>query len=217
MHSAVTTTPLTKDIAVSISRSLQVLPSSTLSAVITDGATNLSFWRYRHYGFIRSIERNPSTTSYLRSPLAPITMKRSRFQIQRQAPTMFRQSSCCWLRASASYPGSPGQRPHLWRPCEPWRHGDQTRPLTFTINVPAGRAGLKRGFKTSGGTGDTDIYAKFGAAPTTASYDANPMVSTICRNVTISAPKAGTYYVLVKTYAASNGATITACFTVSVS
>ena len=35
----------------------------------------------------------------------------------------------------------------------------------FTLDVPAGATGLK--FVTSGGTGDADLYVKFGSAPTT--------------------------------------------------
>ena len=36
--------------------------------------------------------------------------------------------------------------------------------LIYTMVVPAGATGLK--FVTSGGTGDADMYVKFGSAPT---------------------------------------------------
>lgn len=79
---------------------------------------------------------------------------------------------------------------------------------TYTITVPAGKTSLS--FKTTGGTGDTDIYSKFGVAPTTSSYDSKSDGSTNTETITISAPKAGTYYILVKAYAASSGASLTA-------
>ncbi|MDL1870373.1 xanthomonalisin, partial [Gammaproteobacteria bacterium PRO6] len=41
--------------------------------------------------------------------------------------------------------------------------------LRYTMVVPAGATNLK--FVTSGGSGDGDLYVKFGSAPTTSSYD----------------------------------------------
>ena len=79
---------------------------------------------------------------------------------------------------------------------------------TYTIVVPAGKTSLT--FKLSGGTGDGDIYAKFGAAPTTTTYDARSIGSTNTETITISAPKAGTYYLMVKAYAAVTGTTLLA-------
>lgn len=79
---------------------------------------------------------------------------------------------------------------------------------TFTINVPAGKTKLI--FKLSGGSGDGDIYAKFGIAPTTTSYDAKSDGSTNAETITINAPKAGTYFLLMSAYGAVSGATLLA-------
>lgn len=79
---------------------------------------------------------------------------------------------------------------------------------TYTINVPAGKTKLT--FKLSGGTGDGDIYAKFGVAPTTTSYEAKSDGSSNAETITINAPKAGTYYLLLKAYAAVSGTTLLA-------
>ena len=79
---------------------------------------------------------------------------------------------------------------------------------TYTIVVPAGKTSLT--FKLSGGTGDGDIYAKFGSAPTTAVYDKKSDGSTNTETITISAPAAGTYYLLLKAYAAVTGASLLA-------
>ena len=45
----------------------------------------------------------------------------------------------------------------------------------FKIDVPSGATNLK--FAISGGTGDADIYVKFGAEPTTSSYDYRPYLT----------------------------------------
>jgi leucyl aminopeptidase len=79
---------------------------------------------------------------------------------------------------------------------------------TYSIVVPAGKTSLT--FKLSGGTGDGDLYAKRGAAPTTTVYDKKSDGSTNAETITISAPAAGTYYLLVKAYAAVSGASLLA-------
>jgi hypothetical protein len=79
---------------------------------------------------------------------------------------------------------------------------------TYTISVPAGKTSLT--FKLSGGTGDGDIYAKFGAAPSTTVYDKKSDGSTNAETITISTPQAGTYYLLIKAYAAMSGASVLA-------
>jgi pseudolysin/vibriolysin len=80
--------------------------------------------------------------------------------------------------------------------------------VAYTIVIPAGAKNLT--FKTSGGTGDADIYVKFGAAPTTTTYDAKSVGGTNAENITVAAPKAGTYHLLLKAYTAFRGATLLA-------
>lgn len=82
----------------------------------------------------------------------------------------------------------------------------QSRVFTFT--VPAGRPSVT--FKTSGGTGDCDIYVKLGSAPTTTSYLAKSDGVTTTENITISTPTAGTYYLLLNAYATFSGVTLVA-------
>lgn len=79
---------------------------------------------------------------------------------------------------------------------------------TYTIVVPSGKTSLT--LKLSGGTGDGDIYAKLGAAPTTTVFDKKSDGSTNAETITFSAPAAGTYYLMVKAYAAMNGASVLA-------
>jgi len=76
----------------------------------------------------------------------------------------------------------------------------------WTMVVPAGATNLS--FTLSGGTGDADLYVKFGSAPTLTSYDCRPYVAGNSETCNISNVQAGTYYVMVNTYAAYSGVTL---------
>lgn len=78
----------------------------------------------------------------------------------------------------------------------------------YYITVPSGKTSLK--FTLSGGTGDADLYARMTTAPTTTSYTKKSDGSTNTETITFSAPAAGTYYLLVNAYAATNGASVKA-------
>jgi vibriolysin len=88
--------------------------------------------------------------------------------------------------------------------------GSQT---VYTLAVTAGATGLK--FATSGGTGDLDMYVKFGSAPTTTSYDCRPYKSGNNESCSITTAKAGTYYVMLNGYVAYSGASLVGSFTAS--
>ena len=79
---------------------------------------------------------------------------------------------------------------------------------TYTIDVPAGKTSLT--MKLSGGTGDGDIYSKLGGAPTITVYDKKSDGTTNTETITLSAPTAGKYYILVNAYAAVSGASLVA-------
>jgi PKD repeat protein len=72
--------------------------------------------------------------------------------------------------------------------------------LQFSLVVPAGATNLK--FVTSGGTGNADMYVKFGATPTDTVYDCRPMLSANAETCTITTALAGIYYVRLKATAA---------------
>lgn len=78
----------------------------------------------------------------------------------------------------------------------------------YTITVPAGRTSLT--FKTSGGTGNCDIYVQLGSAPTTTSYLKKSAGSTNSESITISSPAAGTYYLLLNAKTKFSGVTLVA-------
>ena len=83
----------------------------------------------------------------------------------------------------------------------------------WTMSVPSGATNLV--FSMSGGTGDADLYVKFGSAPTTSSYDCRPYVSGNTETCTFATPQVGTYYVMVNAYAAYSGVTLKGSYSTS--
>jgi Zn-dependent metalloprotease len=80
----------------------------------------------------------------------------------------------------------------------------------YTLVVPSGATGLK--FVTTGGTGDADLYVKFGSAPTTTTNDCKSEGSTTAESCSIATAQAGTYYVLVHGYATFSGVSLTGSY-----
>ncbi|WP_257453294.1 M4 family metallopeptidase [Archangium lipolyticum] len=82
---------------------------------------------------------------------------------------------------------------------------------TYTLAVPAGSTNLT--FDLSGGTGDGDMYVKFGSAPTSSSYDCRPYKGGNTENCTIAAPSTGTWYVKIYGYSAASGMSLKGAYT----
>ncbi|MFC5527408.1 pre-peptidase C-terminal domain-containing protein [Rhodanobacter ginsengisoli] len=80
--------------------------------------------------------------------------------------------------------------------------------LFYTVVIPAGASNLV--ISTSGGTGDADLYTKFGSNPTLSSYDCRPYITGNNESCTVASPQAGTYYVMLNGYAAFSGVSIKA-------
>ncbi len=78
--------------------------------------------------------------------------------------------------------------------------------LNFTMDVPAGASNLS--FNMSGGTGDADMYVKFGTAPTDTSYDCRPYLNGNTETCTFAAPQAGTYHVRIKAFSSFSGVSL---------
>jgi len=83
----------------------------------------------------------------------------------------------------------------------------------FLINVPAGASNLV--MSISGGTGDADLYTRFGTAPTLSTYDCRPYQTGNAESCSVSAPQAGTYYIKVHGYTAYSGVTVKASYSTS--
>lgn len=78
--------------------------------------------------------------------------------------------------------------------------------VSYTMSVPAGATNLN--FDISGGSGDADMYVKFGSAPTDSSYDCRPYKGGNVENCNFATPSAGTYHVRVKAYSAFSGVSL---------
>lgn len=81
----------------------------------------------------------------------------------------------------------------------------------FTIDVPAGATNLT--FNITGGTGDADLYVRFGSAPTQTSYNCRPFLSGSTESCSFAAPSTGTYHVMVRGWNAISGISLVADYT----
>ncbi len=88
--------------------------------------------------------------------------------------------------------------------------GAQGSSTAYTLEVPAGASNLK--FVTSGGTGDMDLFVRYGAAPTNSTYDCRSQGSTNAETCTISNIQSGTYHVMLYGYSAYSGLSLTGSF-----
>lgn len=80
----------------------------------------------------------------------------------------------------------------------------------WTLDVPAGANTLK--FVTAGGSGDSDLYVKFGSAPTTTSFDCKSEGGSNAETCNIATAQAGRYYVLIHGYSAFSGVSLTGSY-----
>jgi secreted trypsin-like serine protease len=78
----------------------------------------------------------------------------------------------------------------------------------FTITVPSGTSVLS--VHQSGGTGDADLYVRFGSAPTTSTYTCRPYAGGNNESCSIPNPSAGTWYVSTRAYSTYSGMSLRA-------
>ncbi len=78
----------------------------------------------------------------------------------------------------------------------------------FMVTVPAGKTSLQ--ISTSGGTGDCDLYVRFGSPPTLSTWDYRPYRSGNNESVNISNPAAGNWYIMLHAYQSYSGLTLQA-------
>lgn len=76
----------------------------------------------------------------------------------------------------------------------------------YTFDVPAGASDVT--VTMSGGTGDADMYVRFGAQPTTSSYDCRPYKSGNAESCSLTNAD-GTYHIMLNGYSAYSGVTLT--------
>lgn len=84
--------------------------------------------------------------------------------------------------------------------------------VVYTLEVPAGATDIS--FNLSGGSGDADMYVRFGSTPTDSSYDCRPFIGGNNETCTGTAT-GGTYFVRVKAYSTFSGVTLVGSYTES--
>ncbi|MFI2809864.1 pre-peptidase C-terminal domain-containing protein [Microbulbifer sp. M83] len=81
--------------------------------------------------------------------------------------------------------------------------GSQGQEIFYTLEVPA--EATSTSFEISGGSGDADLYVKYGSAPTTSSYDCRPYRNGNNENCSFNPAQAGTYHVMLRGYSSFSG------------
>jgi len=62
-----------------------------------------------------------------------------------------------------------------------------------------------RNVNSFGGTGDADLYVRFGSKPTVVAFSCRPFTTGNDETCTVNAPAAGTWYVMVRGFTAYGG------------
>lgn len=79
----------------------------------------------------------------------------------------------------------------------------------YKITVPSGSVQL---LVNMTGTGDADLYVKYGSAPALLNYDCRPYSSTANEQCLISSPHAGDWFIMVNGYSPSSTYTLSATY-----
>ncbi|WP_437924028.1 trypsin-like serine protease [Sorangium sp. So ce291] len=94
-----------------------------------------------------------------------------------------------WISSAlASTPVVLDSRTNLSGSAATWQH--------FTINVPAGTPMLN--VHSSGGTGNADLYVRYGSQPTTSIFDCRPFMNDSNESCNFNNPAAGTWHVSLR-------------------
>ena len=83
--------------------------------------------------------------------------------------------------------------------------------IFYTMDVPAGATSLS--FNINGGSGDADLYIRFGSAPTTSTWDCRPYIGGNNESCPVATAQAGTYHVMIRAYQTYSGVTLTGSYT----
>lgn len=74
--------------------------------------------------------------------------------------------------------------------------GGSNHQAFYAVQVSPGASSLR--IYTSGGTGDADLYVRYGTVPTTTQHDCAATGATSVESCEVLAPAAGTYYVMLR-------------------
>ena len=76
----------------------------------------------------------------------------------------------------------------------------------YTWTIPEGVTRMT--IQTSGGSGDADLYVKFGSQPETSSFDCRPYQGGNNEVCTFDAPASGTWHIGIRAYSSYSGVTL---------
>jgi vibriolysin len=79
----------------------------------------------------------------------------------------------------------------------------------WRINTPAGKTLT---IKISGGTGDADLYTRFGSRPTTSTYSCRPYLNGNSESCKTTSTQSGDYYVMIRGYQTYSGVSLIASY-----
>lgn len=79
--------------------------------------------------------------------------------------------------------------------------------LRFQIQTPPGATALQ--FSTTGGTGDADLYVRFGSPASITQFTCKSEGPTTAESCIVNAPQSGTYHVLLSAFTTFSGVTLT--------
>ncbi|WP_199608759.1 pre-peptidase C-terminal domain-containing protein [Flocculibacter collagenilyticus] len=83
--------------------------------------------------------------------------------------------------------------------------------IKYELDVPSTATSVQ--FNSSGGSGDMDMYVKFGSQPTTSNYDCRSWTNGNSESCSFSSAQNGTYYVLLNAYSTFSGVSLTGAYT----
>lgn len=84
---------------------------------------------------------------------------------------------------------------------------------SYSVTVPTGATNLV--IQMSGGTGDADLYVKYGQVPTTVDFNCRPFLAGNNETCPFVTPPPGTYYILIVGDESFNGVTLSASYQTS--
>jgi serine protease len=76
----------------------------------------------------------------------------------------------------------------------------------WKLAVPSGKTSLT--FTISGGIGDADLYVRFGAKPTTATFNCRPFLNGNNETCSFTSPAAGDWFVMIRGFTSFSGVTL---------
>jgi len=80
----------------------------------------------------------------------------------------------------------------------------------YFIDVPAGATNLQ--ISISGGSGDCDLYTRYGSAPTSGTWDCRPYAGGNSESCPTATPTAGKYYIMLYAYNSYSGLTLSVSY-----